>query len=108
MREQDGLALSSRNRLLSPDQRAAAPVLYRALQAAAAQLNNGERQATALREAALQKFQNTPSVELEYLDFVDPETLTPLEQVRHRLLIAGAIRLDTVRLIDNITWSAPA
>lgn len=106
VREPDGLAMSSRNRLLSAEQRRIAPALYRALQTAVAQLNAGERSAAKIREAAAADLRAASGMELEYLDIVDPETLWALEQVRNSALIATAARLGGVRLIDNVTWTA--
>lgn len=106
VRESDGLALSSRNRLLSAEQRAAASVLWQALQTAVSQLDAGERSSAVIRNAASKRFDANPQVQLEYLDFVDPRTLQPLDEIKSTVLIAGAIRLGPVRLIDNLSWTA--
>lgn len=105
VREADGLALSSRNKNLTPHERAIAPVLARALRKAAEALDQGERSAEAVREIALAEIALCPEVRLEYLDFTDPETLVPLSRIGDRVLLAGAIWLGTTRLIDNIAWT---
>lgn len=104
VRDPDGLAISSRNRHLTPDQRQIAPVLYRALREAVHLIENGARSVAALREPILPLFAPYPEVRLEYFEFVDPETLTPLDHIDGPVLIAGAIWLGATRLIDNMSW----
>lgn len=102
VREADGLALSSRNRYLDPDQRARALVLSRALHEVKARIEAGERDAQALRELLHRRLRDAPGVELDYAEVVDYETLTPLKHLAGRVLIAGAIKVGTTRLIDNV------
>lgn len=106
VREPDGLALSSRNQHLCPEERQAAPVLYRALRAAEGLLLGGERRAEALASAAREVLATEPLARVEYVQVVDLEMLQPLEQVGEGALLAGAIWLGSTRLIDNIPWCA--
>lgn len=104
VREPDGLAMSSRNVNLDPQARAAAPLLYAALQAAAAAAADGE---TAIEQAfaAALNGQAAPRFTVDYAAVVDPETFTPAKAEQEALLIA-AVRLGGVRLIDNL-WLSP-
>lgn len=104
VRESDGLALSSRNKHLSAEERATAPALAKALNQALASLRAGEPIGAA-RQRALRALNAEPAIRVEYFEIVDPETLTPLEQPRKQVLIAGAIWLGRTRLIDNLFWS---
>jgi len=99
VREPDGLALSSRNVRLSPADRARALGLSRVLNAAAAVVAAGERDADAIRAAALAEIGD---VDAEYLAIVDPLTFAPLRTVSARTLVAIAAQVGPVRLIDNI------
>lgn len=101
LREKDGLAMSSRNRYLSPGERAQAPRLYQALRAAAVALNQGERNAARIREAGLKKLKGT-AFKMDYFAVADPGTLQPLKKVQGRTWLAVAARLGKTRLIDNI------
>jgi len=97
VREADGLAMSSRNSYLSPDQRAVAPVLQRALCAGERELasRNVEWVESAMRDVA-------KGVDVDYLVLVDPETFEPPSDFERDLLLAGAVRIGKTRLIDNI------
>ena len=99
-REPDGLAMSSRNVLLSPDQRSRATSLHRALQAIQAAIDAGERDPAAARARALAEL-TSPELELEYLELVSPDTLAPLERLDGEALAVIAARLGATRLIDN-------
>ncbi len=101
VREQDGLAMSSRNALLSAEQRERALALPKALEAAETLLATGERSAAALLDAARGAMEPF-ALEPEYLALVDPESLEPLSELEGRGLLAIAARLDEVRLIDNV------
>jgi len=101
MREPDGLAMSSRNALLSSEERAHALGLSVALEAARARTAKGERSASALLEAAREAMAPF-AVELEYLALVDPDTLEPIEILTHDALLAVAARVGEIRLIDNV------
>ena len=102
VREADGLAMSSRNAYLDSNQRRAATVLYRTLQRVEALAAGGERSAARLIQAARDIFAQEPSVRVDYLEIVDPESLTPLSDVSSGALVAVAAYLGATRLIDNI------
>jgi len=104
VREPDGLAISSRNQLLTLDQRAVAPVLSRALRKAIDVIQNGEQRVAVIREQALAVITPCAQTRVEYFEVVDPELLTPVEQVDGPVLVAAAMWLGPVRLIDNISW----
>jgi pantoate--beta-alanine ligase len=107
VREADGLAMSSRNALLAPEERTRALALSQALQAATALAASGERSTQALLGAAHAQLQRL-DVEPEYVALVDPETLEPIEQLTGAALLAIAARIGAVRLIDNVTLSPAA
>ena len=102
IREPDGLAMSSRNRYLSPENRGRALILHRALQAACELLEAGETKADALRSALLETFAADEDVRLDYAAVVDPATLLPVEDTAQGALIAVAAWVGSTRLIDNI------
>ncbi len=97
-READGLARSSRNRYLSPEQRAAAPAIWQALQLSAAALGDGVAQALELGRAHIAA---QPELSTEYFELVDPRTFLPTEQPEHALLIT-VVRAGNTRLLDNL------
>jgi pantoate--beta-alanine ligase len=98
VREPDGLALSSRNVRLNPDERRRALALSRALRAAEAAVAAGEREADAVTGAARAAMDG---VEPEYLALVDPDSFEPITTVDGRVLVAVAARIGATRLIDN-------
>jgi pantoate--beta-alanine ligase len=102
VRESDGLALSSRNQYLSPAERKASPILYRALQEAANLIRSGERNASKIRAAAVTILNKEPLVRLEYLEIVDADEMQPVSEVSGPVRIAAAIRIGNTRLIDNV------
>ena len=108
VREADGLALSSRNVHLSPAERAAAPVLHRALVAARARWESGERSADSLRDAMRQTLAAEPLAEVEYVSVADGATLAELERMAGPALLSLAVRFGSTRLIDNEPLSDPA
>jgi pantoate--beta-alanine ligase len=105
VREHDGLAMSSRNSLLSPTERARALALPAALRAAGDLAATGERSSRALLAAARGELSRS-GVEAEYVALVDPETFQPLESLAGEALLAIAARVGAVRLIDNTVLSA--
>jgi pantoate--beta-alanine ligase len=102
VRDADGLALSSRNSTLSPGERAAAPVLYRALTAAAELWRAGERDAEALRRTMRQVLDGEPRARPDYVSVADPLTLRELDTVGESALLSMAVRVGPVHLIDNL------
>jgi pantoate--beta-alanine ligase len=101
VRESDGLALSSRNVHLTPEQRTAAPVLHRALLAAKAAHDGGERSAEALRIRMLETLADAPTADVDYVSVADGATLAELDRVDGPALLSMAVRFGTTRLIDN-------
>jgi pantoate--beta-alanine ligase len=102
VREPDGLAMSSRNAYLDPQQRKEALVLHRALTRVKTLADAGEKNAAKLIAAARQEFAGKDSVRLDYLEIVNPESLDPVEDVSKGALIAVAAFVGVTRLIDNI------
>jgi pantoate--beta-alanine ligase len=102
MREPDGLATSSRNVYLTPEQRAAAPVLYRALCEAEAAWHRGERDGEGLRAAMHSMLEAEPLARAEYVSAADPDTLEELGQAQAGALLSMAVRIGRARLIDNM------
>ena len=102
VREPDGLALSSRNVLLGPEERRQATVLSRALRQAQAAVTAGERDAVRLRLAIEEAIRATPLAVLDYVGVCDPETLEPLERIAGRAVAVVAATFGRARLIDNV------
>jgi pantoate--beta-alanine ligase len=102
VREPDGLALSSRNVFLSPDERRAAPVLHRALLAARAAFASGERNADRLRAVVSGTLAAEPLARPDYVSVADAVTLQELERVAGPTLVSLAVRFGGTRLIDNV------
>jgi pantoate--beta-alanine ligase len=102
VREDDGLAMSSRNTRLSAPQRESAAVLYRALRSAENQLLTGEKNGNELRALIARTIQNEPLARLDYASVADPETLEELDFVARRTLLSLAVFFDDVRLIDSL------
>jgi pantoate--beta-alanine ligase len=101
VREPDGLAMSSRNTYLSPQERQAATVLYRALTVARKAFEAGERDAGQLRQIVTETVAAEPLADLQYVSCADPETLQELETVTDKALISMAAFVGKTRLIDN-------
>lgn len=109
VREPDGLAKSSRNVYLDPAQRAAAPVLYRALQYAATLFQQGERDAATLRAVLLRTLQEQPLAVVEYVSIAELATLVEIAgSIQRAALVSLAVRLGATRLIDNIVLEPDA
>jgi pantoate--beta-alanine ligase len=102
VREPDGLAMSSRNAYLDPQQRKHALVLHRSLLRAQKLWEAGERDAAKLVAAAREEFAEEKSVRLDYFEIADPDSLDPLESAAQGALVAVAAFVGTTRLIDNI------
>ena len=101
VREPDGLALSSRNVHLDPDERRAAPVLRRALLAARDAWTAGERSAESLRGLMRRTLATEPLADVEYVSVADGRTLAELDRADGPALLSLAVRFGTTRLIDN-------
>lgn len=101
-READGLAMSSRNALLSEDERAQATALHRALRAIREGVEAGERDPVAARALALAEL-TSPEIEVDYVELVSPDTLAPLQRLDGEVLAVVAARVGATRLIDNET-----
>ncbi|MDR1167134.1 MAG: pantoate--beta-alanine ligase [Deltaproteobacteria bacterium] len=104
VREPDGLALSSRNARLSPPERAAAPVLRRALDQARILLEGGERESRHIASKALAIIQAEPLARLDYFEIADAESLAPVDLVEREVLVAVAAFFGGTRLIDNFIF----
>ncbi len=108
VREPDGLAMSSRNQYLSPEERKDATRIYQSLERCRAIIDAGERNADALRGRMSDILRQMPATRIEYVSIADAETLEELERVRGRVLVAVAVRVKSARLIDNILVDTPA
>ena len=101
IREADGLAMSSRNAYLSPDERRAATVLHRSLRAAAAEIAAGERRGDEVRRRMWEVLNSEPLARVEYAEVVDAESFQPVAMLSGRLVLPLAVRVGGTRLIDN-------
>ena len=106
VREADGLAMSSRNSYLTPVERAAAPVLYRALAAAQARYRAGERSGAVLRAVMQEVLDQEPLAHTDYVSAADPATLQELDYITGGVLLSLAVRIGRTRLIDNFLLGA--
>lgn len=102
LREKDGLALSSRNVYLSPEQRQAALILSKSLREAQKMIDNGERESDRIVKRMRDMINSEHHVKIDYIEIVGPESLEPLSRIENGALIALAVFIDNVRLIDNI------
>jgi pantoate--beta-alanine ligase len=102
VREPDGLAMSSRNAYLSPEERKAAAVLHRSLRNAQAAIQAGERQGDEVRRILSETLNSEPLARVEYAEVVDAESFQPVEKLRGRLVLPLAVRVGGTRLIDNL------
>jgi pantoate--beta-alanine ligase len=102
VREESGLAMSSRNTRLSDDERQKASIIYKALREAKFAARNGERNAVNLHEIVRKTIETEPLAQIDYIAVVDNETLEPVEKIgESAVLIAVAVRFGNIRLIDN-------
>ena len=108
VRESDGLALSSRNVLLTTVQRTSATILYRALSAGARLIHTRTGSARSVNNTMRRVCRSAPGVTVDYLAVCDPQTLEPLSRLKGRsVVLLGAIRIGSVRLIDNLVVPVP-
>jgi len=108
VREADGLALSSRNRRLSPEDRRIAPALYEALRAAQQRIADGDADAERVCRMAADMIRQRPGVRLEYFEVVEPDEMQPVQAVHGPVVAAGAVWIGSTRLIDNVVCVPPA
>lgn len=101
VREADGLAMSSRNTYLSPDERQAATILFRALTAAKSAYERGERKAETLRNIMASVLATEPRAQVQYVSVADYDTLEELHTVTGKTLFSMAVFMGKTRLIDN-------
>lgn len=104
VRERDGLAMSSRNAYLSPDERRKALSLSCALRAAGAALKAGASAPADLVRCARHLLESTPGIAIEYIEAVDAQTLTPIEEITRPVVVAIAVKIGATRLIDNMVF----
>ena len=107
VRERDGLAMSSRNVYLTPDDRIRAVTLYRSLRAGAEAIRNGVSDGKSVQAMMRQVIKAKPALTIDYLAVCNPYTLEPLSTVTPRVVLLGAVRLGPVRLIDNLLVTVP-
>ena len=107
VREPDGVALSSRNARLTPEERERAPALYRALREAERAIAAGETDAGTVERRAAGSIPRDAALRLEYLEVVDPDELQPVRTIGAPVLVAAAMWVGSTRLIDNLRCSPP-
>ena len=101
IREDDGLAKSSRNTYLNAEERQAALVLNRSLKAGKALVDAGETRACVIKSAITAEIEKEPLAKIDYVDVVDFDTITPVEKLEGSILVAIAVYIGKTRLIDN-------
>lgn len=107
-RENDGLAYSSRNELLSVEERKAAPVLYRALHLAEEMFADGERRTAKILKAVRREIEKESLAKIDYLAITDTEKLDPLDDLENqKALVSVAVQFGETRLIDNVVLKDP-
>jgi pantoate--beta-alanine ligase len=102
VREPDGLAMSSRNTYLNPDERKTAAVLYQSLQLAQKLWAQGEKNADRIRQEMIDLIQKQPLARIDYVSIADDETLEELDKIKPPALVSLAVKIGKPRLIDNI------
>jgi len=102
VREEDGLALSSRNVYLNEEQRAQALVLSRSLQAARELIESGEKNVEQVKKLLEKTIKSSPEANIVYAEIYDANDLADIEEIKDRALIALAVKFGTTRLIDNL------
>lgn len=101
IREEDGLAKSSRNTYLSQEERKAALILSRSLNIAKRLLDGGERNAAKIKEAMIEEINKEPLAKIDYIEIVDSDSLENIENIERSILIPIAVYIGKTRLIDN-------
>ena len=107
VREQDGLAMSSRNVYLSADERRIASLLSQALQAGKQMILGGMNDVAAVERIMRQTIEQAPTVHVEYLAVCDPDNLEPLPVISARAVLLGTVKIRSIRLIDNLLVKMP-
>ena len=107
IRERNGLAMSSRNAYLSPDERRIAPMLSQALRTGRQMIVGGVNDVAAIERTMRQTIEQTPAIHVEYLAVCDPNSLEPLSVVTDRAVLLGAVRIGSIRLLDNLLVKMP-
>jgi pantoate--beta-alanine ligase len=107
VRERDGLAMSSRNVYLSADERRIAPLLSQALRAGRQMIEGGMSDVAAIERNMRQTIEQSPTMYVEYLAVCAPDSLEPLSLVTDRAVLLGAVRIGSIRLIDNLLVKMP-
>lgn len=102
IREQDGLAMSSRNVYLTPKQRKEATTLFQSLTKAKRLIGNGEKNARRIKQLIQDNIKSNTSGRIDYVECVDIDNLQPVKQIKGKVLIALAVKFSKARLIDNI------
>jgi len=102
VREEDGLAMSSRNTYLNPEERRSAPILFKALTLARERCKQGERNADRIRQEIISLITGNPLAKIDYVSIADPDTLEELSVLNGPALASLAVRFGKTRLIDNI------
>jgi len=102
IREQDGLAMSSRNTYLTPNQRGQALILSQSLKAAERKIKAGEKNVAVIKNLIKNKIEEKPDAKIDYIEIVDPETLEFQTEIKTDVMISLAVKFGKVRLIDNI------
>ncbi|MCI9175494.1 MAG: pantoate--beta-alanine ligase [Lachnospiraceae bacterium] len=104
VREEDGLAMSSRNTYLSEKERKAALILHKSLVLGEELLQSGERDAAKVRDAILKNMRTEPLARVDYVELVDAENLEPVKKIQKPILAATAVYIGKTRLIDNFSF----
>jgi len=107
IRERDGLAMSSRNVYLSADNRRIAPLLSQALRAGRQMIVGGMSDVAAIERIMRQTIEEAPAMQVEYLAVCDQDSLEPLPVVSARAVLLGAVRIGSIRLLDNLLVKMP-
>jgi len=108
VRERDGFAMSSRNVFLSTEERRLAPMFYQALLTGQRAVEAGVTDPDAVQAMMRKVLGGQPEIRIDYLAICEPDTLEPLDRIDRQAVILGAIRLGSVRLIDNVLTRAKA
>ena len=106
IREQDGLAKSSRNTYLNEEERQAALILSKSLALGKQMIAEGEKDAATIKKAIADKIETEPLAKIDYVDVVDFATITPIDQIAGETLVAIAVYIGKTRLIDNFIVEA--